>query len=265
MTSSGNWAGHQDINKKTAKDLNMIKLDRIVKKIDNKTVLDNVSFSVKDGEILGLVGPNGAGKTTLLNIVAGVWRQDGGTVEMGGLRRDKIGYVPDTPYLYPKLTGREFFRFVADLYRLDEARLKARIDEIEKIFDLTQWLDGLMESYPRGVRQKMVIGGVLLHSPAVFLLDEPLTNLDPRSSKLVKELLQKTAGQGAAVLFSTHILEIAEKICHRIVILDKGRTLAEGSVAELRELAKAPSNDLEDIFLRLTGGENYADLLASLT
>ncbi|HVN67549.1 MAG TPA: ABC transporter ATP-binding protein [Candidatus Sulfotelmatobacter sp.] len=243
----------------------MIKLDRIVKKIDNKTVLDNVGFTVKDGEILGLVGPNGAGKTTLLNIIAGVWRQDGGTVEMDGLQRDKLGYVPDTPYLYPKLTGREFFSFVADLYRLDQASLKPRIDEIEKVFDLAPWLDSLMESYPRGVRQKMVIGSVLLHSPSVFLLDEPLTNLDPKSSKLVKELLQKMAGQGAAVLFSTQILEIAEKICHRVVVLDNGRKIAEGSVAELRELTRTPSNNLEDIFLRLTGGEKYADLLAGLT
>jgi len=217
---------------------------------------------VKDGEILGLVGPNGAGKTTLLNIIAGVWQQDQGSVE---INKKNIGYVPDTPYLYPKLTGREFFGFVADLYRLDRSTLEKKLAEIEKLFDLTPWLDNLMESYPRGVRQKMVIGAMLLHSPSVFLLDEPLTNLDPKSSKLVKELLQKMAGAGAAILFSTQILDIAEKICHRVVVLDKGKKIAEGSVSELRALAKTASNDLEDIFLQLTGGDKYAELLANLT
>ena len=240
----------------------MIKLNQIVKKINNKTVLDKVGFEVKDGEILGLVGPNGAGKTTLLNIIAGVWQQDQGIVE---INKNKIGYVPDTPYLYPKLTGREFFNFVGDLYQLDRSTLENKLFEIEKVFDLTPWLDNLMESYPRGVRQKMVIGAMLLHSPSVFLLDEPLTNLDPKSSKLVKELLQKMADAGAAILFSTQILDIAEKICHRVVVLDKGKKIAEGSVSELRALAKTSSNNLEDIFLQLTGGDKYAELLAGLT
>jgi ABC-2 type transport system ATP-binding protein len=250
----------------------MIKLNQIAKKINNKTVLDKVAFEVKDGEILGLVGPNGAGKTTLLNIIAGVWQQDQGVVEINGVDnakenmalRKKIGYVPDSPYLYAKLTGREFLSFVADLYQLDHASFKKKLDEIEKVFDLTPWLDNLMESYPRGVRQKMVIGSMLLHSPSIFLLDEPLTNLDPKSSKLVKELLQKMAGNGAAILFSTQILDIAEKICHRVVVLDNGKKIAEGSVAQLRSLAKIASNNLEDIFLQLTGGEKYAELLANL-
>ena len=240
----------------------MIKLERVIKRINNAPVLDAISFEVKAGEILGLVGPNGAGKTTLLNIMAGLWLPDSGSVE---LNRQNLGYVPDLPYLYPKLTGREFLDFVGDIYRLDAKRLEQKIGEVAKALELTFWLDKLMEGYPRGVRQKMTIAAMLLHAPSIFLLDEPLTNLDPKSSKLVKELLQKMARAGAAVVFSTQILDIAEKICDRIVVLDHGRKLAEGSIAELKEIAKSPSNNLEDIFLQLTGGEKYTELLAYLT
>ena len=251
----------------------MIKLNQIGKKINKRVVLDGVSFEVKPGEILGLVGPNGAGKTTLLNIIAGVWLQDSGKVEINGADistgsealKKKIGYVPDVPYLYPKLTGREFFEFVGALYSLDKTSLQKKIAEIERALELSQWLDGLMEGYPRGVRQKMVIGVMLLHSPSVFLLDEPLNNLDPKSSKLVKELLQNMAKNGAAIIFSTHILDIAEKICGRIVVLSAGKKIAEGSIPELRELSKTTNSNLEEIFLQLTGGEKYAELLAGLT
>lgn len=251
----------------------MIKVHGVSKKIKENPVLDNISFEVKNNEILGIVGPNGAGKTTLLNIVAGIWPPDNGSVEIDGVNltegrealRRKIGYVPDEPFLYPKLTGREFLSFVGSLYRLDSEKLKQKISELEKALELSFWLDELMDGYPRGVRQKMTLAGMFLHSPSVLILDEPLTNLDPKSSKLVKELLHGMAAKGVSILFSTHILEIAEKLCQRVLIIHNGRKIAEGSIQELRELAKSPGSSLEEIFLQLTGGQKYSELLKYLT
>lgn len=247
----------------------MITVRGISKKIKENLVLDNVSFEVKNNEILGIVGPNGAGKTTLLNIVAGIWPPDCGRVEMDAVSladgkealRRNIGFIPDEPFLYPKLTGREFLTFVGALYGLDSGKLKQKISELEKTLEISFWLDELMDGYPRGVRQKMTIASMLLHAPKILILDEPLTNLDPKSSKLVKELLYGLAQKGGSILLSTHILEIAEKLCQRILIIHNGRKIAEGSIAQLRELAKSPGSNLEEIFLQLTGGEKYSTLL----
>ncbi len=247
----------------------MIKVKQVSKKIKDKVILENIDFEVKDNEILGLVGANGAGKTTLLNIIAVIWPPDQGDVEIDGVNireRDleakaKIGYIPDAPFLYPKLTGREFLFFVGSLYKLAPQILNQKITELEKALELSSWIDELMDGYPRGVRQKMTFAAMLLHSPKVLLLDEPLTNLDPKSSKLVKEMLQNMAKRGASILLSTHILEIAEKLCQRIIVINKGEKIAEGSLAELRELAKLPGTNLEGIFLQLTGGEKFAELL----
>lgn len=247
----------------------MIKVKQINKKISGNSVLENMDIEVKDGQILGLVGPNGAGKTTLLNIIAGIWPPDSGDVEIDGLRmtngkdelKRKIGYVPDAPFLYPKLTGREFLSFVGSLYKIEPQNLDRKISELEKALELTFWLDELMEGYPRGVRQKMTLAAMLLHSPKILLLDEPLTNLDPKSSRLVKDLLRKLAKDGASVLLSTHILEIAERLCDTIVVIHKGRKIASGSLSELQKQAQSPGGNLEDLFLLLTGGEKYTELL----
>lgn len=247
----------------------MIEVKQVSKRIKDKVILENIDFEVRDNEILGLVGANGAGKTTLLNIIAGIWPPDKGSVEIDGidmLKREqeakaKIGYIPDAPFLYPKLTGREFLSFVGSLYKLDSEKLNQKIAELEKALELSPWIDELMEGYPRGLRQKMTFAAMLLHSPKVLLLDEPLTNLDPKSSKLVKEMLQNMAKRGCCILLSTHILEIAEKLCQRIIVINKGRMIAQGSLPELRELSKRPDTNLEEIFLQLTGGEKLAELL----
>lgn len=236
----------------------MIKVKEVSKKIKDNLVLDKIELEVKNGEILGLVGPNGAGKTTLLNIIAGIWPADSGAVEIDPAN---IGYVPDMPFLYPKLTGREFLSFVGELYKLGRDKLIQKISELEKALELSFWLDELMEGYPRGVRQKMTFAAMLLHSPKILLLDEPLTNLDPKSSRLVKDLLRKLAREGASILLSTHILEIAERLCNRVVVIHKGKQIAAGSLSELREQAKSPGGNLEDLFLQLTGGEKYTELL----
>ena len=247
----------------------MIIVKKVSKKINANVILENIDFEVEDNMILGLVGPNGAGKTTLLNIIAGIWRPDSGDVEIDGVSltrggddiKGKIGYIPDTPFLYPRLTGREFLMFVGSLYKLDEQKIKQKISELEKALELTFWLDEIMEGYPRGLRQKMTFAAMLLHSPKIIVLDEPLLNLDPKSSRLVKEYLLGLAKKGASILLSTHILEIAEKLCRRVVVIHKGKQIASGSLAELKAAAGGASNNLEDLFLELTGGEKYTELL----
>jgi ABC-2 type transport system ATP-binding protein len=187
---------------------------------------------------------------------------DGVSLTRGGDDiKGKIGYIPDTPFLYPRLTGREFLMFVGSLYKLDEQKIKQKISELEKALELTFWLDEIMEGYPRGLRQKMTFAAMLLHSPKIIVLDEPLLNLDPKSSRLVKEYLLGLAKKGASILLSTHILEIAEKLCRRVVVIHKGKQIASGSLAELKAAAGGASNNLEDLFLELTGGEKYTELL----
>jgi len=247
----------------------MIKIENVTKYIEKECVLDKINFNVNDGEIVGLLGPNGAGKTTLLNIVSGIWTQDTGAVFIDNSNlaqspdsiKQKIGYIPDAHYLYPKLTGREFLYFVGALYNLTSVTIDKKISELACALEINLWLDKIMDTYPRGIRQKMTFAAMLLHSPKNILLDEPLTNLDPKSSKLVKELLVRMAGKGCAILLSTHILEIAEKLCQRVVVIHRGKQLSAGTIGELAKDNKLPGLNLEELFLELTGGEKYTELL----
>ncbi len=251
----------------------MLKVKLIGKRFNKELTLKDIEMEVNDGEVVGLVGPNGAGKTTLLNIIAGVWLPSEGTIEIDGYSvgdrnreaNQLLGYIPDIPFMYPKLTGREFLQFVASLYKVEQEAIDRKISELERALEISPWLDGLMEAFPRGVRQKMMLAAMLLHSPRILLLDEPTANLDPKSARIVKELLQRMAKQGASILLSTHILEIAERLCQRLVILDKGKIIAQGTMEELRQMAKSPLSNLEEIFLRLTGGEVYSELLKYLS
>lgn len=251
----------------------MIKVKQVGKRFKDEWALRGIEMEVNKGEIVGLVGPNGAGKTTLLNIIAGVWLPSEGTIEIDGYSvgdrsgefNQSLGYIPDLPFMYPKLTGREFLQFVGSLYRVETETIDRKISELEKALEISPWLDALMEAFPRGVRQKMMLAAMLLHSPRILLLDEPTANLDPKSARMVKELLQRMAKQGASILLSTHILEIAERLCQRLVILDKGKIIAQGTIEELRQMAKSPLSNLEEIFLRLTGGETYSELLKYLS
>ncbi len=250
----------------------MIQVKGVSKKFRDELVLHKIDLEVKDGEIVGLVGPNGAGKTTLLNIIARIWLPSEGEVYIDGanITQSKdisqvIGYVPETPFLYPKLTGREFLLFVGALYRLSNQNLKNKIYELERALEISFWMDQLMESFPRGVRQKMNLAAMLLHSPKILLLDEPTANLDPKSARLIKDLLKNLAEKGISILLSTHILEIAEKLSQRLIILDRGRVVAEGTIEDLRNLTKKPDYNLEEIFLQITGGKAYTELLKILS
>ena len=228
--------------------------------------VQRVELVVQPGEILGFLGPNGAGKTTTIKMLTGLIKPTAGRALIGGhdIQRDPVaakamlGYVPDTPNLYGKLTGREFLRFMGRLYRVPTAQAEHRAGELLRLFDLTTAASDLIEGYSHGMQQKMALAGALVHDTKVLFLDEPTVGLDPKSARLIKDLLGQLRNLGTAVFLSTHILEIAERMCDRVVIIDKGVIIAAGTMAELR--ARGGQGSLEDIFLNLTGGAEYAPI-----
>jgi ABC-2 type transport system ATP-binding protein len=251
-----------------------IETQTLSKHFGDKTAVDQVTFEVFGGEIFGFLGPNGAGKTTTIKMMAGLLQPSSGTVMVGGYDVQKqpiqakaaSGYVPDEPNLYAKLTGRELLRFVGDLYGLDRPQVERRIAELLRLFDLEQAGDDTIDSYSHGMQQKTALAAALVHDPKVLVLDEPTVGLDPKSARLIKDILRQMAERGAAVFLSTHILEIAERMCDRIGIINQGRLIAVGSMDELRALGKGKAGEgqveesLEDIFLGLTGGAEYAEI-----
>lgn len=246
----------------------LIETRNLVKSYGDKVAVNNVSFSVQAGEVFGFLGPNGAGKTTTIKVIVGLLQPTSGTVKVAGydvqtqplLAKAASGYVPDTPNLYAKLTGRELLRFVGDLYDLDRQQVAQRTDELLRILDLTAAADDTVDSYSHGMQQKASLAAALMHDPKVLVLDEPTVGLDPKSARLIKDILRQMAERGAAVFLSTHILEIAERMCDRIGIINKGELVAVGTMNELRSLGKAGEVSLEDIFLGLTGGTEEAEI-----
>jgi ABC-2 type transport system ATP-binding protein len=223
-----------------------------------------VDLRIARGEIVGFLGPNGAGKTTTIKMLTGLLKPTAGSAAILGhdIEREPLaakaafGYVPDTPNLYGKLRGWEYLRFMARLYRVPTERAERRAAELLRLFDLTEAASDLIEGYSHGMSQKMALAGALVHDPQVLFLDEPTVGLDPRSARLIKDLLVQLRDRGVAVFLSTHILEIAERMCDRVAIIDKGEIVAAGTLAELR--AQGREGSLEDIFLSLTGGAEYA-------
>jgi ABC-2 type transport system ATP-binding protein len=226
----------------------------------------NVNFAVRQGEIVGFLGPNGAGKTTTLKMLTGLLKPTAGTAQIMGhdiqqeavAAKGQFGYVPDTPNLYGKLSGWEFLRFMARLYRVPQEQGERRAAELLRLFDLNDAASDMVEGYSHGMQQKMALAGALVHDPKVLFLDEPTVGLDPRSARLIKNLLVQLRDRGTAVFFSTHILEIAERMCDRVMIINKGEIVAAGTLAELRQMRGEGS--LEDIFMSVTGGSEYAEM-----
>ena len=224
-----------------------------------------IDLSIGRGEIVAFLGPNGAGKTTTIKMITGLLQPSAGSAAILGhdIQRDSVaakasfGYVPDTPNLYGKLKGWEYLRFMARLYRVPTAQAEARAAELLRLFDLTDAASDLIEGYSHGMIQKMALAGALVHDPQVLFLDEPTVGLDPRSARLIKDLLVQLSSRGVTVFLSTHILEIAERMADRVVIINKGEIVASGTLAELRQ---GGSGSLEDIFLSLTGGAEYAEM-----
>ncbi len=241
----------------------MIELIGVSKRYGDKWALRDVHLTIPAGELFAFLGPNGAGKTTTIKLICGLLLPTAGTVRIGGhdmvrdgeAARAQIGYVPDQPFLYDKLTGREFLQFVADLYALPPERAQLQIATAIARFHLEEFVDELTERYSHGMRQRTVFAAALLHEPKVLVADEPTVGLDPKSIRELKVLLRELSRQGMTVFLSTHTLDIAEELADRIGIIDNGRLLGCGSLAELRELA-ASDGDLEDVFLKIVSEAN---------
>lgn len=250
----------------------MIRTEGLCKRYGTLAAVDDLNLEVGPGDLFGFLGPNGAGKTTTIRMLTGLLRPTAGRVLIGGhdiqtqpvRAKALLGYVPDEPVLYEKLTGRELLTFMADLYRVDGSRRNERIPELLELFGLSERGDDLIQSYSRGMRQKIAVAGALVHEPRVLILDEPTVGLDPRSARVLKDTLRALAGRGVTVFMSTHVLEIAERMCTRVGIIDRGHLIACGTMEELRAQAREDSATLEDIFLKLTGGTEYEEVIRLL-
>jgi ABC-2 type transport system ATP-binding protein len=238
----------------------MIELSSLTKKYGNFTAVDAIDLSVAKGELLGLLGPNGAGKTTTLRMIAGILRPTAGRVKIAGIdiwedpvaAKMKLGYIPDRPFIYEKLTGAEFLKFVAGLFGQEGGKVEHRARELMALFDLEEWRDELVESYSHGMRQKLIISSAFVHRPDVIVVDEPMVGLDPKAARILKDLFREYVSRGHTIVMSTHTLEVAQAMCDRICIVQGGKIRAQGTMAELRAGA-ATTAGLEEIFLRLTG------------
>lgn len=237
----------------------MIEIQHLTKKFGNTLAVDNLNLSVPAGEFFSLLGPNGAGKTTTLKLVAGLLRPTSGTVSVGGYdmagkkaeAKKLISFIPDVPYVYEKLTGKEFLYFIGELYKLDKNYYRAETEHLLELFHMADYGNQLMESYSHGMRQKIVICSALLPGPSLIIIDEPMVGLDPKSIRLVKDILRSCADQGATILMSTHTLALAEEVSNRMGIIHKGRMISTGTVEEIKKSSEEKAK-LEDVFLKLT-------------
>jgi ABC-2 type transport system ATP-binding protein len=249
-----------------------IKLSNIIKRYSDIVAVDNISLDVKKGEIFGLLGPNGSGKSTTLKIILGLVKADSGSANVLGINAEEnsiaikrqVGYVPESPHLYEFLTGTEYLDFIGDIYGMEPLEKKKRIDEYLQALGLEGREGDMISGYSGGMKQKIAMIAALIHKPKLLILDEPMTGLDPRSARIIKDLLHELASNGVTIIMSTHILEIAQAMCHRIAIMFSGQLLALGNMEELRQKAKLPGSNLEDIFLKLTGTADIKDVVEAL-
>ncbi|MGI6585629.1 MAG: ABC transporter ATP-binding protein [Gracilibacteraceae bacterium] len=224
--------------------------------------VDDLTLTVPEGQIVGFLGPNGAGKTTTIKIITGVLTPDSGSITINGIdirerpldAKRQFGYVPDNPDMFLRLKGMEYLNFMADMYNVESSLRMRRIQELSESFEMEAALNDQIQSYSHGMRQKIVIMGVLIHDPSVWILDEPMTGLDPKSSFTLKEMMKNHAAAGKTVFFSTHVLEVAEKLCDKVAIINKGKLMFYGTMDEIREHFRS-NESLEKIFLELTENE----------
>ncbi len=221
--------------------------------------VENLTLKVNPGEIFGFLGPNGAGKTTTIKMIVGLLKPDSGKIIMKGMDNSTeslkckqiTSYVPDSPAVYEKLKGMEYLNFLADVYQVSKNDRESRIEKWLNLFELTQSIKNPIQSYSHGMKQKLVLLGALLSDPEILILDEPLVGLDPRSAFHLKEIMRELCNRGRTVFFSTHVMEVAEKLCDRIGIISHGKLIACGTMSQLKEMATG-TQSLEDIFLELT-------------
>ncbi len=251
----------------------ILTLAKLTKNFDRLTAVDTVDLQVEQGEILGFLGPNGAGKTTTIKMIAGLLQPSSGAISICGhdterspiICRELTGYIPDRPFLYEKLTGAEYLSFISSLYPADDERKRTALsDKYLQLFDLADWRNNLIESYSHGMRQKLIMTSIFMLEQPLIVVDEPMIGLDPKSARIVKELFKSKAANGTTVFLSTHSMEIAEELCHRVCIIRDGRIIAEGSVDELKARAHNGAANLEDLFLQLTGAFELQEVVAAL-
>ena len=242
----------------------MINIKNLTKHYGNLTAVSALSLNIPAGECFGFLGPNGAGKTTTIKLLAGLLKPNEGTIEIGGydVQRDPqkvkgiIGYIPDKPFIYEKLTGGEFLDFIAELYQVNEDFVKEKREELLNLFAIKDFENELVESYSHGMRQKLVITAALIHNPKVIIVDEPMVGLDPKGMRQVKEIFKQLTKSGVTIFMSTHTMPVAQEMCHRIGIINKGKLIALGNMNDLQKQAQV-SSGLEDVFLQLTSSETH--------
>ncbi len=250
-----------------------IEIFNLSKNFGNLTAVSKLNLEIKRGEIFGFLGPNGAGKTTTIKMMTGLLKPTSGNVKIMGKdiqenpidAKKYIGLIPDQPKIYEKLTGVEFLRFMGNIFGMGKEKIEEKIKELLKLFDLAERGEELIQSYSHGMKQKITIAAALIHSPKVLFFDEPTVGLDPKSAKIIKDILRFRAKSGDCIFMSTHILEIAERICDRVGIIQDGKLIAVGDMEELRKLSIEGKGNLEEIFLQLTGGDEHIDIIKSLT
>lgn len=238
----------------------MIELLDVTKRFGETVAVSHLDLTVDSGELYGFIGPNGAGKTTTIKLITGLLRPTEGRVMVGGhdlesepeQAKSLIGYIPDNPFLYPLLTGREFLQFVGRMYSLSGKEIEDRIESLLETFQIGDWVDLRTEEYSHGMRQKIVFSSAFIHNSKLIVIDEPMVGLDPRSAKLVKAVLGEKVAEGATVFMSTHTLPIAEELCSKVGIINNGKLIAEGTTRELKRLSSSRSKTLEELYLELT-------------
>jgi ABC-2 type transport system ATP-binding protein len=242
----------------------MIELKNLTKRFGNILAVNQLNLSVPKGEIFGFIGPNGAGKTTTLRMMGGVIAPTEGSVMIDGINmaddpenaKKRIGFIPDRPFLYEKLTGMEFLKFMADLFSIEEEMFYKKSERVLKQFSLDHWSNELIESYSHGMKQRLIISAAIFHDPKVIVVDEPMVGLDPAGIRMVKDLFRSLAKEGTTIFMSTHTLSVAEDVCDRIGIIHRGSLIAIGTIQELKQRARVREGDLEEVFLILTEGES---------
>jgi ABC-2 type transport system ATP-binding protein len=248
--------------------LPMIAIHDLVKQYGTFTAVDGVSLDVQPGEIHGFLGPNGAGKTTTLRMIAGLLKPTSGRIVVNGhdlaaepeAAKASLGFIPDRPFIYEKLTAGEFLQFHAGLYGMQGDGLGGHMREMLELFDLGRWENELVESFSHGMKQRLVMSAAFLHRPRAVVVDEPMVGLDPRGARLIKDVFRRMSERGVAVLMSTHTLEVAQEMCDRISIILKGKIIARGTVDDLRAQSGGGDAQLTEVFLKLTGGSALQEL-----
>jgi len=247
----------------------MIAVQNLVKTYGAFKAVDGVSLNVEPGEIHGFLGPNGAGKTTTMRMIAGLLKPTSGRIVVNNhdmeqepeAAKGSLGFIPDRPFIYDKLTAGEFLTFHAGLYGMTNGQVAGRVDEMLDLFELTQWKNELIESFSHGMKQRLVMSSAFFHRPQAVAVDEPMVGLDPRGARLIKDVFRRMSERGVAILMSTHTLEVAQEMCHRVSIIQKGHIIAQGTVDEVKQIAGGTTDEhLTAVFLKLTGGSGLQEI-----